>query len=360
MPSSTSSRQASACCLFRIGQFGGYVLRPSKLPLLATDAPRTMHDHVRRFPLILRCGSGTPAVALHFRQGAHYDARCNTRPKMPPSIRRGRRRLLCLLLLLPALLLALNTLIARRLLSASTVANQIISGRIVGQPVAFAHSVLRRRQLPTSQNIARNESVAVAIVGGGVAGLVAAWTLKLKGIDAIVLEHEEQPGGNARWARTGPAASSIRGARITYPSRRAACAPLRAFFEALGLLLPRPTEWASVGSKGEWMVEDAANAQELHGDVAPGVPTCKEPTERLYYPPESPMQSSSFVGWRDGTDGVVPYERMSADDVSQLKRFRAIVKSEATRQTADGKRPSHCRSPTARAIHTRSILMRRR
>ena len=27
---------------FRIGQFGGYVLRPSKLPLLATDAPRTI------------------------------------------------------------------------------------------------------------------------------------------------------------------------------------------------------------------------------------------------------------------------------------------------------------------------------
>ena len=258
---------------------------------------------------------------------------------MPPSIRRGRRRLLCLLLLLPALLLALNTLIARRLLSASTVANQIISGRIVGQPVAFAHSVLRRRQLPTSQNIARNESVAVAIVGGGVAGLVAAWTLKLKGIDAIVLEHEEQPGGNARWGEDGPGGLKYPwGAHyIPIPSRRMRA--LRAFFEALGLLLPRPTEWASVGSKGEWMVEDAANAQELHGDVAPGVPTCKEPTERLYYPPESPMQSSSFVGWRDGTDGVVPYERMSADDVSQLKRFRAIVKSEATRQTADGKAP---------------------
>ena len=85
-----------------------------------------------------------------------------------------------------------------------------LAGAIRGQPVALAHSVLRRGQLrgepleavPAS---GRNESVQVVIVGAGVSGLVAAWELRKRGVtDVLVLEMDDAPGGNARSGYDGP------------------------------------------------------------------------------------------------------------------------------------------------------------
>jgi hypothetical protein len=46
----------------------------------------------------------------------------------------------------------------------------------------------------------RTERTSVAIVGGGMAGLSAAWRLQKRGLkDFVLLEMEKQPGGNSRW-----------------------------------------------------------------------------------------------------------------------------------------------------------------
>ena len=145
-------------------------------------------------------------------------------------------RLRVALAVIPAMLV-LNALFARRLLHAPATRStrQRITGRIVGQPFDFAHEFLRERpssdgSLPPSGS---NESVAVAIVGGGVAGLVAAWALTRRGVDVVVLELEEAVGGNARWGEDGPDGAHYPwGAHyVPIPSRRARS--LRAFFEDL-------------------------------------------------------------------------------------------------------------------------------
>ena len=46
----------------------------------------------------------------------------------------------------------------------------------------------------------RTEKFPIVIVGGGMAGLSAAWRLTKRGFrDFVLLEMEAQPGGNSRW-----------------------------------------------------------------------------------------------------------------------------------------------------------------
>ena len=127
---------------------------------------------------------------------------------------------------------------------------------------------------------------------------------------------------------------------------------MRAFFEDLGLLLPRAPRLSDVG---------------VEHDVVPGVPTCREPTERLFYPAVDAAAESADAGatggaggvggegglggggrsggdgrgyWRDAAeDGLAPLERMSTADRAQYARFRELVRAEATRRTADGRPP---------------------
>ena len=71
------------------------------------------------------------------------------------------------------------------------------------------------------------------IVGGGVAGLVAAYALRQRGIHTVLLEFEEQAGGNARWGEDGPGGLKYPwGAHyVPIPSRRARV--VRTLFESL-------------------------------------------------------------------------------------------------------------------------------
>jgi uncharacterized membrane protein YgcG len=276
-----------------------------------------------------------------------------------------------------ASLVLLNALVGLLLTGSRSVAvHSVLRGRIIGQPYAFAHELLRQGtiagQPPAEAPV--NESVAVVIVGAGIAGLVAAWALRRRGVrSVVVLELEEQAGGNARWGEDGPGGLRYPwGAHyVPVPSRRAR--NVRSFLQELGLLRRRaePTmarPRTETDAFGRWSSEpvtvesEAESEADLHAEVAEGVPTCQSPTERLYYPGGSGGGGSDGGGgggndggdgggggsggggggggyWRDGLDGVAPIEVMSTEDREQLRRFRSLVASEAQRTTADGRPP---------------------
>ena len=211
-----------------------------------------------------------------------------------------------------ASLVLLNALVGLLITGSRSVAvHSVLRGRIIGQPYAFAHELLRQGTiagLPPAEAPV-NESVAVVIVGAGIAGLVAAWSLRRRGVrSVVVLELEEQVGGNARWGEDGPGGLRYPwGAHyVPVPSRRAR--NVRIFLQELGLLRRR-TEPNTMRPRtetdvfGRWLsephtVESEADVQaDLHAEVAEGVPTCQSPTERLYYP------GGSGGGGSDGGGG---------------------------------------------------------
>src|SRR5260370_23594794 len=93
----------------------------------------------------------------------------------------GRREFLGLA---PALLLARKT-------------DRPITGSFVNDPFAYGH---RLRDHAAFRVPARQVRVPIVIVGGGIAGLSAAWRLDKRGVrDFVLLEMEAQAGGNSRW-----------------------------------------------------------------------------------------------------------------------------------------------------------------
>ena len=83
------------------------------------------------------------------------------------------------------------------LIGLSTKGDRAISGGFVNESFQVGHTLRDRASFaPTT----RVEKHAVVIVGGGIAGLSAAWRLHKRGLtDFILLEMNEQPGGNSRW-----------------------------------------------------------------------------------------------------------------------------------------------------------------
>ena len=250
---------------------------------------------------------------------------------------RAMRAMRAAMLLGVATLLLFNMLVSRRVLARRVPTSPpSLHGRIVGQDHAFAHEVLRRHTIDGAPpaDMPVNESAAVVIVGAGIAGLVAAWSLRRRNVHSVVvLELEEQAGGNARWGDDGPGGLLYPwGAHyVPIPSRRAR--GVRDFFFALGLLRrpslsPREEADERLGQMNGGGGAAAAEA-ELHEDVAQGVPTCRSPTERLYYPAGSARGAAHGRAgfWRDGLDGLVPLEAMGEDDRAQLSRFRSLVQA---------------------------------
>lgn len=79
----------------------------------------------------------------------------------------------------------------------------------------------------------RTERVPLVIVGGGMAGLCAAWRLRRRGFaDFVVLELEDAAGGNARSGENGVSAYPWAAHYVPVPDARAAW--VRELFEDLG------------------------------------------------------------------------------------------------------------------------------
>src|SRR5579864_8892466 len=76
-------------------------------------------------------------------------------------------------------------------------------GEIVGASDGVGHR-LRQASYRPEPDAGRWQKKGVVIVGGGIAGLSAAWRLLLAGFDDfVVLELEQQPGGTSRSEKSG-------------------------------------------------------------------------------------------------------------------------------------------------------------
>lgn len=133
-------------------------------------------------------------------------------------------------------------------------------GRIVGPSVDIGHRI-RDGALTLTAAPEQWQNVPVVIVGGGVAGLSAAWRLKRAGFnDFVLLELESQPGGTSRGETAG---------QFSYP------------WGAHYLPVPMQEHRALISLLGEMGL--------LEGTDPEGEPIvaeqflCRDPQERLFY-----------------------------------------------------------------------------
>src|SRR5204862_679825 len=92
---------------------------------------------------------------------------------------------------------------------------------------------LRDRSLTVTAR--KQVRVSLVIVGGGIAGLSAAWRLDKRGFhDFVLLEMASQAGGNARWGENEISAYPWAAHYVPIPNRKSAL--VRELFEEMGLL----------------------------------------------------------------------------------------------------------------------------
>ncbi|HET7343264.1 MAG TPA: FAD-dependent oxidoreductase, partial [Methylomirabilota bacterium] len=159
-----------------------------------------------------------------------------------------------------------------------------IEGEIVGAGARLGHLLREPGQVPPPS---ATERVAVAIVGGGVAGLAAAWHLARTGVrDVVLLELEDMPGGNARSGASAVTAYPWGAHYLPLPGPDAR--GVRALLRELGII-----EGFDRGGRPRY--------DERH--------ICHAPQERLF-----------LLGrWHEG---LTPLAGAHAEDRAQLARFR--------------------------------------
>ncbi|MFN0278825.1 MAG: flavin monoamine oxidase family protein [Pyrinomonadaceae bacterium] len=196
------------------------------------------------------------------------------------------------------------------------------TGEIIGQDVSLGHVLRENRLFEVSDD--NWETKKVAIIGGGIAGLTAAWKLKKENInDFVLLELEKEIGGTSR---------SDTGNPVGYPwGAHYLPVPFRENVELIELL-------------DEMLLLDGRAAQ---GEVVVKEQfLCREPEERVFYKgrwyeglylsvgasAEDKRQFGEFqklidrwVNWRDGLGKrafVVPVANCSTDaEVTSLDKI---------------------------------------
>jgi phytoene dehydrogenase-like protein len=172
-------------------------------------------------------------------------------------------------------------------------------GRLLGQSDKLGHRLIRREKLPATEP----ERVGVCIVGGGIAGLSAAWRLLRAGFDDfVVLEAEPQPGGTSASGKS-PATNFPWAAHYV-------CAPTREE-RALMALLSEMGVVEGVDADGE-----PRFAEEV---------LCRAPQERLFF---------QGAWW----EGLYPGAGASREDLRQLKVFNAEMDAWSARKDERGRR----------------------
>jgi hypothetical protein len=180
-------------------------------------------------------------------------------------------------------------------------ARRFPDGEIVGQNVDLGHLLREKRHFEVSRDNWRD--VKVAIVGGGVAGLSAAWKLSRSGFhDLVLLELEKEIGGTSQ---------SGKGQPVDYPwGAHYLPVPFRENAELIRLI-------------DEMGLAEGKNAD---GDVIVSEQyLCREPEERIFYKGR----------WYDG---LYLHPGESEEDKRQLLEFQRTIDRWVNWRDADGRR----------------------
>ena len=174
-----------------------------------------------------------------------------------------------------------------------------IQGRIVGG----AHERGHRLRDGLAARPEGWSDVRVAVIGGGIAGLSAAWALERAGVDDfVVLELEDEAGGTAR---------SGEGAVTPYP------------WGAHYVPVPAPDNAALLAlleEVGAVTGRDAAGRPQYAEDVL-----CRDPQERVFFRGE----------WYEG---LFPRLGAPPEELEQLRAFDAAMREWASFRDARGRR----------------------
>jgi hypothetical protein len=173
---------------------------------------------------------------------------------------------------------------AAALVGLSIKGDRSMAGGFVNDDFALGHAIRERRALGPARETTR---VPLVIVGGGIAGLSAAWRLQKRGLDSFVLlEMSAQPGGNARWGENQTSAYPWAAHYVPVPGKAAAY--VRELFAELGILK----------ADGTW--------EERY--------LCFAPQERLFV----------YGRWQEG---IEPSTGLTAKDREQFQRLAEITDS---------------------------------
>ena len=160
-------------------------------------------------------------------------------------------------------------------------AGRVVAGGFVNDSFGLGHQLRDKTLTP---QIRREERPRIVIVGAGIAGLSAAWRLRKRGFtDFVLLEMEQQPGGNSRWGENEITAYPWAAHYIPVPNKSSVL--VRELMEELGVL-----------NNGEW--------EERY--------LCFSPQERLFI----------HGRWQDG---VEPELAASAKDRHDRARFDELI-----------------------------------
>jgi len=156
-----------------------------------------------------------------------------------------------------------------------------VSGSFVNESFQQGHMLRDRSAFPSPRRI---EKISVVIVGGGIAGLSAAWRLQKRGFhDFVLLEMCDQAGGNSRWGENEISAYPWAAHYVPVPGRKAVF--VRELFEDLGVL-----------EEGKW--------EERY--------LCFTPQERLFL----------YGRWQEG---IEPSVGLTQNDREQFRRFEEQI-----------------------------------
>ncbi|MFM9963451.1 MAG: FAD-dependent oxidoreductase [Planctomycetaceae bacterium] len=175
-------------------------------------------------------------------------------------------------------------------------------GELLGQSLEIGHRLRDGFRWPPP-NADQWQDVGVVIVGGGVAGLSAAWRLKQSGCeDFVILELESQPGGTSRSGRC----------ELTpYPwGAHYLPVPLAHNRDLIRLL------------------DEMGVVESMAADGSPVIAEqflCRDPDERLFV-------SGEWI------EGLYPTTGASDDDLAQLAAFRKEIDRWSAWRDASGRR----------------------
>ncbi len=174
-----------------------------------------------------------------------------------------------------------RTFLSAALVGLTAKAERSIAGSFVNDSFSAGHRIRDRAKFSAPK---QTEKIGVVIVGGGMAGLSAAWRLQKRGFhDFVLLEMEQQPGGNSRWGENEITAYPWAAHYLPVPGPKTTL--VRELCEELGLL-----------KNGVWEERDL----------------CFSPQERLYI----------HARWQEGLE---PDLLSRSPDREEFRRFQEKI-----------------------------------